>query len=223
MGSILVVTWSVIGLFLLGIFLVAFVDVFKRKWRRKKIHQIAKILGWDFRPNSKTISNLHLLKSVGTHCINILEGFIEDVPVILSDVPVRTGIEMNGGRGHISSYPPQTILSLEFQEEVIPRFKLRPRMWADGFVKPVILGNRFAVIGDNEQCLQTLFNNTAIAHYEQKAHLYIYGEGTHIKVQYRPDNYLPATKEKYQDLINEGEYIVNLVKEYHRQGVVLAQ
>lgn len=213
-------SFFVVGAFILLVLLIPVIDIFRQKWRRRKIQVIAHALDWEFTPIGRSPARSSLSKYVEQ---NVVEGIIEGIPARVFDVPVQTELKtefasLAGWRGTVHSYPPDTILIMEFEQEVIPKFVLRPRTWADGFVKPEILGKNFVVEGNDKEILLELFDKVAIGHYEQQEGLHIRVAGKKVNVQYNPDNYLPATKERYMDLIAEGKYIVKLIKKFPNEN-----
>ena len=159
-------------------------------------------------------NSIYFLRVILGRISNVLTGKFNLIPVTVMDYKYTTG----GGKSSHTWY--QTVLVIESDKLLLPRFVLRPENLFDkigsvfgkkdiNFETAPVFSKRYLLRGDDEESIRSLFNEQVVEYYEQ--HLGVSTEGDGVKlIYYRTSKRVPP--DKIQAFLQEGYDVFNLLK-----------
>jgi hypothetical protein len=209
---------------LVGIAVVFFALYFVGKARNRQLttalKRLAETLNFTFSEKGDlatqdAMSKFHLFSEGHSRRIsNVLTGRFNDVSATVMNYRYSTG----GGRSsHIWE---QTVLALESDKLLLPRFDLRPENLIDkigavfgkkdiNFENAPVFSKRYLLRGDDEESIRKLFNERIFDYYEQHPGVSTEGDGRML-IYYRSSKCV--TPDKIQVFLQDGYDVFSLFK-----------
>jgi hypothetical protein len=214
------------GLIILGGIAAAAIVVYAvwytNKQRQKALQRLAESMSFSFSEKGDgsemaAMAGFHLFsQGYSRRVSNVLSGKFNDIPVTLMDYQYTTG----GGKS--SHTWKQTVLALESDKLLLPRFVLRPENLFDkigsafghkdiNFEAAPSFSKRYSLRGEDEESVRKLFNDWVFDYYEQHPGLSTEGDGRKL-IYYRASK--RVSPDRIQVFLQEGYDIFGLFKRH---------